>query len=72
MPVDEHIFQSLLDMGIDAPLARAASERFSTPDAAVDWCFGPGGQNVGVFLTQDFPSHDPLHLQIYCDLLNGV
>lgn len=42
MSLHESTFQQLKDMGIDAPLARAAALRFSTTDAAVNWCFGEG------------------------------
>ena len=42
MPVDEGVLRNLQEMGIDEPLARAAAERFSNVDAAVNWCFGDG------------------------------
>jgi hypothetical protein len=42
MSADDAVFTSLLDMGIDPPLARAAAVRFTHADAAVNWCFGAG------------------------------
>ena len=42
MSVDEATFSQLVDMGIDPPLARAAAIRFSTAEAAINWCFGEG------------------------------
>ena len=51
MSVHDDTFKQLRDMGIDAPLARAAALRFTTTDAAVNWCFGEG-MNVssGVYM----------------------
>lgn len=42
MSVNETTRKALLDMGIDATLARAAASRFHNVDAAVNWCFGDG------------------------------
>jgi uncharacterized UBP type Zn finger protein len=42
MSVDENVFRSLVDMGIDSVLARAAAARFTHSEAAVNWCFGDG------------------------------
>ena len=46
MSVNQDVFNALLDMGIDAPLARAASARFGAADAAVNWCFSDAGASV--------------------------
>lgn len=42
MSVDENVFRSLMDMGIEPVLARAAAVRFTHSEAAVNWCFGDG------------------------------
>ena len=48
MSVDQGTLQLLVDMGIEPGLARAAAQRFTNGDAAVNWCFGEGA-NVGHF-----------------------
>jgi hypothetical protein len=55
MSVDENVFRSLVDMGIDSVLARAAAARFTHSEAAVNWCFGDGAtvrrfDNVSIHL----------------------
>ena len=42
MSMDVEIYTQLKEIGIDPVLAREAANRFHTPDAAVDWCFGAG------------------------------
>lgn len=42
MSVHQATLQALIEMGIHAPLARAAAQRFENADAAVNWCFGDG------------------------------
>ncbi|ODO07653.1 hypothetical protein L198_01234 [Cryptococcus wingfieldii CBS 7118] len=42
MSASSETLESLLAMGIEPVLAREASSRFHTADAAVNWCFGDG------------------------------
>ena len=42
MSVHQATLTTLIEMGIDPPLARAAAQRFENGDAAVNWCFGDG------------------------------
>jgi hypothetical protein len=42
MTVDDNVFGTLTDMGINPTLARAAAARFQHSEAAVEWCFGVG------------------------------
>jgi len=51
MSVHESTLQQLKDMGIDGPLARAAALRFTSADAAVNWCFSDAGQNVCIVVS---------------------
>ena len=48
MSDNQDVFNALLDMGIDAPLARAASARFGAADAAVNGCYSDAGASVRV------------------------
>lgn len=42
MSVHQETMQALIEMGIEAPKARAAALRFTKTDAAVNWCFSDG------------------------------
>jgi hypothetical protein len=42
------VFRALTDMGIDSVLARAAAQRFTHVEPAINWCFGDGA-NVSHF-----------------------
>ena len=42
MSVHEVTYISLVDMGIEPNLARAAATRFHSVEPAVNWCFGDG------------------------------
>jgi hypothetical protein len=48
MSTDENVFRALTDMGIDSVLARAAAQRFTHVEPAINWCFGDGA-NVSHF-----------------------
>lgn len=55
--MDDGTFRSLVEMGIDSTLARAAAARFSSADAAVNWCFGEGANVRSLSLMVSRPVH---------------